>query len=176
MSLAYTSGLALAALLAWAAGAKALRPSRTAADFRALGLPNPQLLAVAVPALELVVAALLVGVPWLGGVAALALLAAFSVILGERLREGATAPCGCFGSNSDQPISGVELLRNALLGLLAVAAVVVDDPTKPHLADVIAVTTALAVGAMVLGLAGVKRDVGAVWDNTLAGEVTEEQS
>jgi uncharacterized membrane protein YphA (DoxX/SURF4 family) len=166
----YLSALVLAAIFAWAAAAKLRRPVPTAATFRAIGLPAPAVMARAAPAAELAIAAALVLVPSIGATAALVALAFFTTLLVSRLRDGSPVSCGCFGTASEQPISFVEPLRNLFLAGLAVAALLAPSPSVPGLDDVIATSTAVLAGALVLGLATTKRDVGAIWSTTLAGE------
>ncbi len=113
----------LAAIFVWAGAAKLARPGLTAAGFRSLGLPAPDALARLVPAAELLLAVLLVATPPVGGIAALGLLAGFSLVLAGALRAGVTTGCACFGTSPSRPISPRDLLRNAALASLAVAAV-----------------------------------------------------
>jgi uncharacterized membrane protein YphA (DoxX/SURF4 family) len=107
--------LLLAGTLAWAGTAKAAAPEPFRATLRVLAAPA--WLAVAVPAAELGLAALLVAgvAPRLTAAAVLALLAAFTVVLG---RLG-PAPCHCFGADDGR----AGRLRNALLGAGAVALI-----------------------------------------------------
>ena len=91
---------------------------------------------------------------------ALAVLAAFSTILVRAMRAGVDVGCGCFGTAKRAPVSFVELVRNGLLAGLAVAALFADGPSAIGLDDAILVTTAVAVGGVVLALAEVKRATG----------------
>lgn len=163
-----------AVLLAWvfaaAAVAKLRDPRATAASFRELGLPAPDALGRAVPATELAIAIALLLSPAAGALAALAALSFFSTVLATRLRAGSAASCGCFGATGDQPISFVELVRNAIFGLFAVAALFSSRLVAPGLDDVVLTSTAAVLGLVVLALCGTRRDLGSVWDNTLAGE------
>ena len=94
------------------------------AHARDLGAP-----AVAIPVVpwvELAIGAALVAqlaepVP---AVAAIILLAAFSVLIAVRLAQGRHPPCACFGSWSASPIGPVHLVRNGVLAALAVLALV----------------------------------------------------
>jgi hypothetical protein len=114
--------VALAAVFAWAAVAKLRRRPATVSSFAAFGLPAPASLAVAVPATELVVAALLVVRPVLGATLALAALAGFSTQLVLARRRGIDAGCGCFGGV--RPAGpNVDLARNAVLAAAALAIV-----------------------------------------------------
>jgi len=170
---AYLCALALAGVFAVAGVAKLAAPSRSAATFASLGLPGPEALARAVPAVELALAVALVVVPPVGAAGALAALAGFSVMLARTLRAGVRVTCGCFGSAGDEPVSFVELVRNGLLAALALAALTTTGPAAPGLADVILVSTAAVVALLVLELSRLKRDLGTVFDNTLAGERAE---
>lgn len=167
---AYLGALFLAAVFVVAAVAKLRDAEGTTRTFASLGLPAPGVFARAVPLLELAVAVLLAVVPWLGGLAAVASLAAFTALLAGEVRSGSGVSCGCFGTASAQPISFVELVRNALLAIPAVTACLAGGPTAPNLPSVVTVTAAFAAGSVVLALASLRRDVGAVWDNRLAGE------
>ncbi len=109
--------LLLAGTLAWAGAAKAAAPAPFRATLRALGAPA--WLAVAVPAAELGLAALLLAgvAPRVVAAAVLALLAAFTVAL-TRLGS-VSAGCHCFGATD----GGAGRLRNALLAAGAVALI-----------------------------------------------------
>ena len=120
--LGYLCALVLAAVFVRAAAAKLARPAQTAAGFGALGLPAAAVLAWAVPAAELVTAALLVAVPRPGGVVALVLLAVFTAVLAVAVRRDVATGCPCFGAASTKPVSWRDLARNVLLAGLAVAA------------------------------------------------------
>jgi uncharacterized membrane protein YphA (DoxX/SURF4 family) len=167
---AYAAALVTAGILGWAGIAKWQRPRGTAASFAGLGLPAPDALARLVPLAELVVAALLVVIPRAGAAAAFGLLAAFTVVLFGAVRRRAEVGCACFGAARARPVSSTDLVRNAgLLGFAGVAAVA-DGPTWPRLADVIVVSTAFVLGFVVLHLLDLRRTIGRVWDNRLAGE------
>jgi uncharacterized membrane protein YphA (DoxX/SURF4 family) len=115
--------LALAAVFAWAAVAKLRHRPATTRSFAAFGLPAPDTLAVAVPASELVLAAVLVVNPALGATLALAVLAGFTTQLLLARRRGVDSGCGCFGG-ARPATPNVELARNAVLALAAVAVLV----------------------------------------------------
>lgn len=116
----YACALVLAAVFVWAAAAKLARPAVTAAGFRALGVPRPAALARAVPVAELGTAVLLVAVPRVGGVVAVVVLAAFTVVIVRAIRQGLVTPCSCFGAVSARPVSKLDLVRNLMLAALAV--------------------------------------------------------
>lgn len=166
----YAAALVTAGVLGWAGIAKWQRPRGTAASFAGLGLPVPAVLARAVPMAEFVVAALLVVVPRVGAVCALGLLAGFTVVLVGAVRRGTEVGCACFGAAATRPVSGVDVVRNA--GLLGFAGVALwaSSPVAPALEDVIVVSTALALGLVVLHVLDLRRALGRVWDNRLAGE------
>ncbi len=115
----YLLAVALAAVFAWAARAKSRDLPATARTFRALGLARPYLVARGVIGAEAGTALLLLVVPGVGAAAALVALTAFSALLADRLARGITVPCGCFGSSGAGPVSGRDLVRNAVLGLTA---------------------------------------------------------
>ena len=54
--------------------------------------------------------------------------------------------------------------------VLAATALGATRPTVPDLEGAIVVTTAFVIGLVALALANLRRDVGAVWSNRLAGE------
>ena len=60
--------------------------------------------------------------PW-PAVAALVLLAAYTVLIVRRIADGSRPPCACFGSKSKRPLGAYHVVRN--LGLMAVAVVAV---------------------------------------------------
>lgn len=146
--------LLLAGTLAWAGAAKAADPAPFRVTLRALTSPaGARRAAIAVPAVELILAALLVAgvAPRVVAVLVLALLAVFSVAL---TRLGAvSAACHCFGASA----SGAGRLRNALLA--AGAAVLVVHPAGPL----------WQVGAAELtGAATVAAGLACVWQLTTA--------
>ena len=102
-------------------------------------------LAPALPAAELLVAVALV-VWWspVPGIVALLLLVAFTVVL---LRAQARrVPCLCFGASSlDTPVGPAAVVRNGLLGALAVLAI--GDPAGASNGAAIALGAAFAVAA-----------------------------
>ena len=142
MSAGDVLAIALAAVFAWAGAAKAVDRTTTARSFRALGLPAVTALTTVVPVTELVLAAGLVLVPGVAAPLALAVLVGFTVHLVRARRAGVTVGCGCFGTARRGPVSGRDLVRNAVLGAAALA-VAVDHGT-------VYVAALMAVG----GLAG----------------------
>jgi Methylamine utilisation protein MauE len=94
--------------------------SKQAAD---MGVPRP--VALTVPFVEIAIGVPLAAQllkPW-PAVAALVLLAAFTVVIVRRVLDGSRPPCSCFGSRSKRPLGVYHIARN--LGLLAVALVAV---------------------------------------------------
>ena len=158
MTAGYLAGLVLAAVLAVAGVAKLRRREATAQAFAALGLRRPATLARAIPIAELAVAAGLVLVPPIGAYAAIALLVAFSLVVVRALRHHVKAPCGCFGAAHDAPISGVELLRNALLLVAAVAATFATRPVAPTIQATVVVLAATVGGLALVSAAAARRD------------------
>lgn len=159
----YCAALVLAAVFAWAGISKLGSRARTARTFRALGLPAAGTLALAVPAVELALAVGLVLAPGWAAAGALALLAAFTVFLARAVRAGVEVGCGCFGSSGGDPVSTVELVRNGFLAVAAVLALATPWPVVPDLPAVLVAGLGVAIAALALALAEVKRDVGHVW-------------
>lgn len=120
----YACALVLALVFVWAGVAKLMRVEETRAAFAALGVPKSAVAARVVPAMELLLAAMLVAVPRPGAVFALLGLLAFNFLLMRALKAGVTTPCNCFGSRHADPVSRRDLRRNAGLMALAVSAVV----------------------------------------------------
>ncbi len=165
------AAVGLAAVLLWAAGAKLLRPTETAADFRQLGLPAPMLLARLVPLVEIATALLLLMAPGWGGVVGFALLAGFTALLLAVVRSGRVVSCGCFGSSSTEPVSMVEVARNGLLLLAAAVAATSTGLVRPALPDLVVVSTTAIVGLLLLQLLALSRVAGGLFGAELAGEL-----
>jgi uncharacterized protein (DUF486 family) len=123
----------LATTFAWAAVAKAVRPSAWSASLSGYGFSGPlaRVVAVAVPVAEIGVTALSVaGLRSIGAALALALLSGFSfAILRATRTRGDRLPCGCFGGTKERDFR-LMLLRNALLAVLA-AVVLVGQQLHP---------------------------------------------
>jgi uncharacterized membrane protein YphA (DoxX/SURF4 family) len=144
----------LAMTLGLAAWAKATRQQSTARAFEALGVPAPRTLAVLVPLAEIAVAGGLLVRPGPAGFVALVLLGAFSVVVVRALARDLRVPCGCFGTtDSDASVSRVDLLRNGMLGALAVLATGAARPTRPSVAATVTVLGASSVGIGLLAWA-----------------------
>lgn len=148
--LGYLCALLLAAVFVRAGAAKLARPATTAASFSALGVPAPGVSAVAVPLVELLAAVVLAVVPRVGGTAALVLLFGFSALVARAVRRGSTAPCNCFGAARADPVSGVDLVRNAMLAALALAALTASGPEMPGLWALPALLAAAGAGALAM--------------------------
>ena len=161
----YVAAWVLAATFVLAGLAKLRQPAETARAFAGLGLRGTRYLARAVPTVELALAVALVVVPPVGGAVALALLAAFSVLLAGVLKSGKQVGCGCFGTASRQVVSFVDLVRNGMLAVLAVLTLATPSPRVPSLASVIVVVTATAIGVVVLGLCQVYSETGRLVGN-----------
>lgn len=168
--LSYASAVVLAAVFAWAAGAKFLHPAATVAGFAGLGIPVPRVAARVVPGMEAGLAALLIVLPVWGAVSALTLLAAFTVVLVANI--GRPGPgCNCFGASpASGPVSWVEVVRNLFLAAGAVIATGAARPVMPEVPEVVLVTTVALLAAVVLAVLRLRQSVGRVWDNRLAGE------
>lgn len=121
------AAVVLAVVFGWAALAKAVRHRATVEAFGALGLPRPELLAVTVPLVEIVVAAALLARPAIGGALALALLAAFTLVVVRGVLSGTSTGCGCFGARRVEPVGPADVVRNGLLA--AFAALATGTPT-----------------------------------------------
>lgn len=92
---------------------------RQAAD---LGVPRR--VAVAVPYGEIALGAALATQllrPW-PAIASIVLLVAFTVVIVRRLGDASRPPCACFGTRSSRPLGPLHLIRNAILLMIAIAA------------------------------------------------------
>ncbi len=83
------------------------------------------------------------------------LLVAFTVAIGAVLRRGTRTACRCFGGSST-PLSGVHLVRNAVL-LAVVAIGIVLGPGDPGRVEPAGLTVA-AVTAVVVGVVVTRLD------------------
>ena len=124
VNLAVVASVVVGAALLLAGGAKVAAGSGWRVQAEALGAPR--IVVPLVPWIEIVVGAGLCAqvarVPF--AVAALAMLAVFTVLLAVQLSEGRHPPCACFGSWSAKPLSWTHLARNAALMAVAFVAVV----------------------------------------------------
>ena len=133
---AYTIAVLLAATFVVAAYFKVNDRAGVVESFDVMGLAAPELLSWLVPVAEVVVAIMLVMVPWVGATLALALLAAFTLVLARLKASGRTIACRCFGAASAETISSAQLIRNGLLIAAAIVGISAERvaPTSPELA------------------------------------------
>ena len=170
--LAAASALVLAVIFAWAAVAKVRQRTATVTSFRGLGLPAPALLATIVPAAELALAVGLVVAPAPSAFVALALVLAFSVVIGRAVAGGVAVGCACFGGSDDRPVSVLELVRNGALGALAVVAsgAGAGSALWPSLPALVIVSVLVALARVGLAAAELRQDGGHVLSTPLPGE------
>lgn len=144
----YVSAVLLAVVFWTAASAKLRDPDRVASEFEAMGIRSPEVAAKALPVVEFVVAILLAAVPWVGAALALAVLIGFTVVLVRVVRSGAVLSCACFGAMSSQPVSAVDLVRNAALIVAAIVALGAERiaPAAPDIVLVVGAAAIVAVG------------------------------
>ncbi len=120
--LSTAASVVLGVVFVVAGGSKIAAWQQWMSQARGLGVPRP--LAAAVPAAELVLGALLIvqlGTPY-PALVALAMLVSFTALIALRLHQGQRPPCACFGSFSAKPIGPANLIRNAVLIIIAVVA------------------------------------------------------
>jgi thiol-disulfide isomerase/thioredoxin/uncharacterized membrane protein YphA (DoxX/SURF4 family) len=117
--------LVLAAVFLTAAAGKLLDRPGSRAALEQFGLPARLAApgALALPVLELAVAASLVGTPTAraGAVGAAVLLLAFVAAIARAMHQGEAPDCHCFGQLHSEPAGRSTLVRNAALGVAAVA-------------------------------------------------------
>ena len=141
----------LAAAFALSAGAKLADLPATSVALAAFGAPAPVVTARVLPAVETALAVALLAFPDhpVPGLAALATVAAFTVVVARRLAQGRAVPCPCFGAREGRPVSGATLVRNLALLLLAALAVLPAGGAAPGPA-VVALVVAVPLTAIVL--------------------------
>jgi hypothetical protein len=153
------ASILIAGAFAWAAGSKLLGYRRWRNVLDRYGLPQP-LRAVSAPTVPLVELAIAVTVlvvsPRIGAIAAVAVLAVFSLaIMRARALQGDRLPCGCFGGTSERNYQTM-IVRNVLLGTLATIVGVSDIatgiglPSAPTAADTLPVVLVIAGCALAL--------------------------
>lgn len=93
----------------------------------ALEAGTPRSVVVALPIVEsmLGLALVLQVVPRVVGWSAVALFAAFTVVIVQRVRSGSRAPCNCFGGSRQDPVGPITIARNIALLVIAVIGAVV---------------------------------------------------
>lgn len=144
----------LALAFAWAAIAKVTRFAAWRGALRGYRLPKPVEASalVLVPVVEVVAAVLLVGggdVTKAGAALSVALLAGFSLaVLRARRLGGDRLPCGCFGGAGTRDYR-LMLVRNAFLGAVAAAVLLVPDVAGYELE---APDASQAIPALLVGL------------------------
>lgn len=109
----------------WAGATKLQARDAWAAQARDMGTPKWTI--PFVPFVELALGAVLILGWWprLASLAGIALLVAFSLLIGINLMRGNRPACACFGVRSARPISWLFVARNTLfVGLLLVALLV----------------------------------------------------
>ncbi|MFN8051158.1 MAG: hypothetical protein U0Q22_06985 [Acidimicrobiales bacterium] len=145
----YCADVVLAVVFVVAAVAKVRDRPRVVREFDAMGIRWPHYAATVLAALELVVAALLVSTGWPGAAGAVAVLGGFTVVLVRQIRSGSQAPCACFGAASSQPVSWVDIVRNAVLMVAALVGLA-GERAVPRAVDaaVVTVVTLAGVGAL----------------------------
>lgn len=175
-SVGFVAAVLVASVFVWSGVAKLRDRREVGRDFAAIGIPFAPVAVIAVVIVEFVAAALLVLRPSLGAIVALVLLAVFSAVLASVIRSGRDISCGCFGANQSEPISSVDLVRNAALAVLATLALGGDRAVGIDLpAVMVASLTALCL-LVVVQLAGLVRAMGsgggasALFRIELAGE------
>ena len=175
--------LALAVVLFLAAVGKALRSEEFLSALRLSHLPAGVVapLGVAVPTLELVLAALLVLAPERALpavlVATLLLFAIFTLWMGWVRAKRLRVRCGCFGPGGAE-VGLRTIARNAGLVLLAVVALVLTARTEsplpePSLALLVAVTSFAMCLALLEGLRAAWPQLVVTFDRLQAREAGE---
>jgi hypothetical protein len=147
--------MAVVSAIVWAlaAAGKGMHREETTAAFAGLGLRGAPVLAVVVPAAELVTTALLLWRPDVGGGVAIALLAVFTVVIVRALARGVETGCGCFGARTPSLLGPADVVRNALLAAFAVLATGAHRLVAPSAGDVVVGVALVVVAAAVLGVA-----------------------
>lgn len=149
--------LVLAAAFGWAACAKALYWASWHNALTSYALPEPLLpsVAIGIPALELLLLALMLGGRVLVGAAlTLLLLGGFSmaVLRAMVLHRSTRLPCGCFGRTKARDYRAL-LVRNGFLGALAAVVLIGGREVDP--AHVLGASSGPPVPAALGGAAAV---------------------
>ena len=118
--------LLLAATFLISGVAKLLDRPATRTATAAFGIPDPlvPLVAVALPAAELLTVVLLAGPPAVsrtGALVAVTMLIVFTALIARILLTGREVECRCFGALSDKPLGASSIVRNVVLAGLSAA-------------------------------------------------------
>lgn len=117
--------IVLAAAFLTSCLAKLLDPAVTRRSLRDFGVPGRLvgIGAIALPVLELLIAAGLAAAPTarVAAAAALVLVAVFTAAIGYQLARGRNPRCNCFGAMSGKTVGKASLIRNAILIAAAVS-------------------------------------------------------
>lgn len=117
----------------------------TLVALRSLSVTQARLLARAIPAVEVMIVALLVSLPRVGAIGALAALGLFTAVIVRELAGGGDFRCGCFGAAHARPSGKGALARNAILAGAASALLI--TPESPHVG---AALIGAAIGLLLL--------------------------
>lgn len=116
--------LVLAAVFAVASVGKALDPEGSVKATRGFGVPErfARPIGLALPAMEMLAAVLLlpVSTAFAGAILSLALLTAFLAGMLNSLRKGEAPDCHCFGQFHSEPVGTRSIVRNVVLGAVAI--------------------------------------------------------
>ena len=166
--IASAASVLLSFVLTFAAVAKLRDRAATQRSFRQLGLRFPGGMAVAVPLIELIVAAALLVRPDIGGFVALGLFVAFTALLIPVVRNRRVVSCGCFGSNASAPVTSTTIARN---GAFIVAALIATftDRVRLDWPGVIAVGASTSTVILVLALSDLRRTTGTLFGFNTSG-------
>ena len=144
--------LALAIIFALAGLAKLVSRTGTRRALREFGVPEHLLGAgaVALPAVELVVAGLLVpaSTARIGAALGALLLLTFSVAIGQGLKHGKRPNCNCFGRLTTSPASGRTLARN--LVLCAASLLIVVAGPGSSVGNLVTIEAMVIAGAVLI--------------------------
>ena len=128
--------LAIAGVFVYAAVPKLMDPAAFAVDIDNYHvLPDALVgpMAVALPMIELVVAAALVSGVHASGAAlvAMGMLLVFAIAMSQAIARGIDLDCGCFGNATETRVSGQTIARNVVLALACVP-IVLARPRTPR--------------------------------------------
>jgi hypothetical protein len=168
--LAYLASIGLALVFAYSAAAKFRDGHATRRAMNAVGMRGGGVTARALPVIEAAIALTLLVRPNAGGFAAIVLLSVFTVFIAYLLLRKIDVSCGCFGANATKTVSSTDVIRNVMLMAVAAIATTTATPTAAGLEEVIAATTAAAIGVVILVAVGTRRELGQLFDNRLPGE------